>query len=52
LGDVIVAIDSQPVRQRADAERALAKAKVGDTVAFTIVRDDERMDVELVLREG
>jgi S1-C subfamily serine protease len=52
LGDVIVAIDGKPVRQRADAERALAKAKVGDTVAFTIVRDQERMEVELVLREG
>src|SRR5207244_6073002 len=29
LGDVIVAIDGQPVRQRTDIEKALAKAKVG-----------------------
>jgi S1-C subfamily serine protease len=52
VGDVIVAIDGQPVRQRSDIDKILSKAKVGDTATVTIVRDGERVDVELVLRES
>ena len=51
-GDVIVAINDQPVSQRSDIDKILAKAKVGETVTVTIVRDGDRSDVELQLREG
>jgi S1-C subfamily serine protease len=51
-GDVIVAINGQPVQQRSDIDKILAKAKVGETVTVTIVRDGDRSDVELQLREG
>jgi S1-C subfamily serine protease len=52
LGDIIVAIDGKPVRNRLELERALAKAKVGDTITLTVVRNQDRVDVPLTLREG
>ena len=52
LGDIIIAIDGKPVRNRLELERALAKAKVGDTITLTIVRDQDRLEVPLTLREA
>lgn len=52
VGDVIVAINGLPVRQRGDIDKILSKAKVGDSATVTVVRDGERLDVELQLREG
>jgi S1-C subfamily serine protease len=50
VGDIIVAIDGQPIRKRSDVEQALAKAKIGDEITVTVVRDGERVDVQLTLQ--
>jgi S1-C subfamily serine protease len=52
VGDIIVAIDGQPVRLRADIDKLLTKAKIGETVTFTVVRDGQRVEVPVTLREA
>jgi len=52
IGDVIVAIDGQPIRRRADIEKVLSRAKVGETITVTVVRNEERVEVPLTLREA
>jgi S1-C subfamily serine protease len=49
LGDVITAIDGQPIRSVNDLFAALEKHKVGDTVTVTILRDNEAIDVPVTL---
>jgi S1-C subfamily serine protease len=50
LGDVIVAIDGKPVRNVKDFLALMQQHQVGDTITVTIVRDDERQDVQMTLR--
>jgi S1-C subfamily serine protease len=50
LGDIVVAIDGQPVRSNADVERIVGKHQVGDTVTVTIRRQGEQHDVEVTLK--
>jgi S1-C subfamily serine protease len=50
-GDVIVAIDGQPVRQRADVQKIIAKSKPGDAITVTVVRGGDRVDVPITLTE-
>jgi S1-C subfamily serine protease len=49
LGDVILAIDGQPVNKMADLEQQLGKHKPGDTVKVTILREGDQQDVEVQL---
>ena len=49
LGDVIVAIDGQPVNSTQDVYTVLEGHKAGDTVKVTIVRNDQRQDVNITL---
>jgi len=49
LGDLIVAIDGQPVRTSDDLFRIIDEHAVGDTVKLTIQRDGEKMDVDVQL---
>lgn len=49
LGDVIVAIDGQNIDSSADLSRLLGKHKVGDSVKVTVVRDEQKQDVEVTL---
>ncbi len=51
LGDVIVAIDGQPVRTKADVTRIVGKHQPGDTVTLTIRRGDETQKVPVTLQE-
>jgi S1-C subfamily serine protease len=48
-GDVVLAIDNQAVRSRADVERLIGKHKAGDTVTLRIQRGDEVSDVQVTL---
>lgn len=48
-GDVIVAIDGQPVRLASDLSRATARASAGDEVTLDVVRDGERREVRVEL---
>jgi S1-C subfamily serine protease len=49
LGDIIVAIDGEPVRTQKDVLSILENHHSGDTVALTILRDDQRQDVKVTL---
>jgi S1-C subfamily serine protease len=48
-GDVVLAIDNQAVRSRADVERLIGKRKAGDTVTLRVQRGDEVSDVQVTL---
>jgi S1-C subfamily serine protease len=51
-GDVIVAIGGREVRSKDDVARVLiSRYEPGDTVSFTIVRDNERRSVSVRLAE-
>ena len=51
-GDVITAIDGEPVRDVRDVNVSLeTRKRVGETVAVTIVREGQEMDVDVVLGE-
>jgi S1-C subfamily serine protease len=49
LGDLIVAIDGEPVTGTSDLFRIIDQRKIGDKVVLTIVREDRKMDVEVLL---
>ncbi|MCL5280021.1 MAG: trypsin-like peptidase domain-containing protein [Planctomycetes bacterium] len=49
LGDLIVAVDGEPVRTTDDLFRAVDKHKVGEVVPLTIVREGKKMDVPVHL---
>jgi S1-C subfamily serine protease len=50
LGDVIVAIDGQPVRNSNDLLLSLEQRDAGDSVKVTVTRDDKQRDVRVVLQ--
>jgi S1-C subfamily serine protease len=49
LGDVIVAVNGQPVHNGQDFLKALGQVQAGDTITVTILRDDKRQDVKVEL---
>jgi S1-C subfamily serine protease len=49
LGDIIVAINDQPVEKVNDYYDILEKFKTGDTVTLTILRNDEELKVQVTL---
>ncbi|GIX46902.1 MAG: 2-alkenal reductase [Candidatus Tectimicrobiota bacterium] len=51
LGDIIVAIDNDPIKTTNDLFDALEKHQVGDTVTVTIVRQDKRLRLPVTLQE-
>ncbi len=49
-GDLIIAIDGRPVRTFSDLLSYLIQEKSpGDTITFTILRDDEEIEIDLIL---
>ncbi|MGI0040268.1 MAG: PDZ domain-containing protein, partial [Nitrososphaera sp.] len=48
-GDVITAIDGRQVDNNEDAEAALAGKGIGDSVRFTVIRDGDTRDFNVVL---
>ncbi len=50
LGDLIVGIDGEPVRQSRDLFRILDKHDVGDAVRLHIIRDGREMDLDVTLQ--
>ena len=52
LGDIIVAIDGEPVRSNDDYLALLEKRKVGDTVTVTVRRGDDEEELEVTLSES
>ncbi len=49
LADIIVAMDGKPVQSKDDLYSALEQYKVGDIVTVTVLRGDERQDVQVTL---
>ena len=50
-GDLIVALDDQPVRSREDLNLMIGKKRPGDTVTLTIYRGQRRMNIRVTLME-
>jgi S1-C subfamily serine protease len=50
LGDVIVAVDDQPIHSAQDLYRALDNHKVGDAVTLTVDRDGQQEKVQVTLQ--
>jgi S1-C subfamily serine protease len=50
-GDVIVAVDGQPVTSQLDVNVAINHKKPGDGVKLTIYRGEKKMDVDVTLAE-
>ena len=48
-GDVILAVDGEPVNTIADFERALARLRVGQTITLILRRGDETKEVRVTL---
>ncbi len=48
-GDVIVALDGQPIRQGRDLLRKVLQRRVGEKVRLTVIRDGGRKQIELTL---
>ncbi|MEQ1633818.1 MAG: PDZ domain-containing protein, partial [Planctomycetota bacterium] len=46
-GDILVAVDDQPVRSMADLQRQLRGRKRGETVSVKVLRNDEQKLVDL-----
>jgi S1-C subfamily serine protease len=50
LGDHIVAVDGKPIKSLNDLYSVLEQHQVGDTVTVTVLRDDEKQDVQVTLQ--
>jgi S1-C subfamily serine protease len=50
LGDVIVAVDNQPVKNLKDLYSGLEQHQPGDEVTLTIIRSGQRQDVKVTLQ--
>jgi S1-C subfamily serine protease len=51
-GDVVVAADGKPIATQMDLNLLLNRAKPGDSLTLTIIRDGKKMDVAVKLGEG
>lgn len=51
LGDIIVALEDTPIRSSNDLILALEQRNPGDTVRLTLLRDDQRVEVDVILDE-
>jgi len=51
-GDIVVEIDGEKIESRNDLLLLLEKYKAGDEVKLTLVREDEKIEVDLVLDEA
>ncbi|MFQ5948499.1 MAG: PDZ domain-containing protein [Acidimicrobiia bacterium] len=49
VGDIVVAVDGEPVGIGTDAVRQIQRREVGDTVVLTIKRGEETLDVAIEL---
>ena len=50
-GDVVVAADGEPVERSEDLGRIIGSLRPGDTVSLEIIRDGERVTIEVDLAE-
>jgi S1-C subfamily serine protease len=51
-GDLIVAVDGQPVEDQQDLSHVMQNHRAGDTVTVTVYRGKKKMDLKVVLGEA
>jgi S1-C subfamily serine protease len=51
-GDVIVAVDGKPVESGSKLEARLDDFKIGETVKLTVLREERKIDINVVLQPG
>ena len=51
-GDLIVAIDGQPIVDQQDLSHVMQNHRSGDTVTVTVYRGKTRKDIKVVLGEA
>lgn len=51
-GDVVLSVDDHSISRRLDFERALLRRKVGEELAMEVRRDDQVLELSLVLGKG
>jgi S1-C subfamily serine protease len=51
-GDLIVAIDGQPIQDQQDLSHIMQNHRAGDTVTVTVYRGKKRLDLKVVLGES
>lgn len=51
IGDIIVAINNEPVTTTDELNKAKADYKAGDTITLTISRNNQNIDINVVLQE-
>lgn len=51
LGDIITAIDQQKVSNTDDLRNILDRYRVGDEVSLTVLRDNQQVNVKIILEE-
>jgi len=49
LGDVILAVNGKPVKNRFEVIQEIARYRPGDRVRLTLWRDGKRVEVEVIL---
>ncbi len=49
LGDIIVAIDGEPIKSPKDVYNVIGKHKAGDELTLTVERNDQKRDVKVTL---
>ena len=51
LGDVIVAVDGQPVKSMPDLWHAIQKHKIGEKITLKVIRDGREIEIPVTLAE-
>ncbi len=51
-GDILIAVNGKPITSQMDLNLLLNRARPGETVTLTIIRDGQKMDVPVKLGEG
>jgi S1-C subfamily serine protease len=51
-GDLIVAVDGQPVQDQRDLAQMMNNHRAGDTIKVTVYRGKKKMDVDVTLGEA
>jgi len=51
-GDLLVAIDGQPVEDQQDLSHVMQNHRSGDTVTVTVFRGKKRLEIKVVLGEA
>ena len=51
-GDIILAVDGQDISVTADLMAIRRQHAIGDTIVLTVLRDDQTLDIPVVLRSN